>query len=210
MKNTALTLAGMAAALHIALLPQPAWALASDREQPMHIEADALRHDDAKQVTVFNGNVVVKKGSIVLRGETLTVTKAADGSQHGTIQGGEGQRAFFSQQRDTPPGAPAETVQGQARTIEYNGATDEVRLRGQGELRRYRASALNDEITGSVIVYNNRSGHFSVDGQPRQSGQGQSGQGDRVRAIIGAGTTGKGEAAPASLQPSPALESRPQ
>jgi hypothetical protein len=40
---------------------------AADRDQPMNIEADALRHDDQQQ-PVFTGNVVVTKGTIVMRG----------------------------------------------------------------------------------------------------------------------------------------------
>ena len=40
----------------------------ADRDKPMNIEADALRHDELKQTSVFTGNVVMTKGSIVLRG----------------------------------------------------------------------------------------------------------------------------------------------
>lgn len=206
-KSLLMSLAGAALTLQAALISAPAWALASDRDQPMNIEADALRHDDAKQVTVFSGNVVVTKGSIVLRGETLTVVQTADGQQNGTIEAAANKRAFFSQQRDTPAGAPKETIQGEAKTIEYNSSSDQVRLIGNGELRRYRAEALNDEITGSLIVYNNRTGHFSVDGQQRQGTSG----GGRVRAVIGASSTNADAkpGRPAQLQPSQKLESAP-
>ena len=40
----------------------------ADRSKPMNIEADALRHDEVKQTSVFSGRVVMTKGSIVLRG----------------------------------------------------------------------------------------------------------------------------------------------
>lgn len=217
MKNTLLS---TAFGLLCALAPlQAAWALATDRDQPMNIEADALRHDDAKQVTVFTGNVVVTKGSIVLRGETLTVRQAANGTQSGSMEAGKGKRAFFSQQRDTPAGAPKETVQGQAQTVTYDGNTDKVRLVGQGELRRYRGNALADEITGSVIEYNNRTGFFSVDGKAQSGDKGNAGSagGNRVRAVIGADSAGskgggansKPAAKPANLQPSATLEQSP-
>ena len=42
----------------------------ADRNQPMNIEADALRHDDLKQTSVFTGNVVLTKGTILIRGAT--------------------------------------------------------------------------------------------------------------------------------------------
>ena len=43
----------------------------ADRSKPMNIEADALRHDEVKQTSVFSGRVVMTKGSIVLRGARL-------------------------------------------------------------------------------------------------------------------------------------------
>jgi ABC-type sugar transport system ATPase subunit len=49
----------------------PALAEKADRNKPMNIEADALRHDDLKQTSVFTGRVVMTKGSIVLRGARL-------------------------------------------------------------------------------------------------------------------------------------------
>ncbi len=51
----------------------PAHAERADRDQPMHIESDALRHDELQQTSVFTGNVVMTKGSIVLRGAQLDV-----------------------------------------------------------------------------------------------------------------------------------------
>ena len=36
----------------------------ADRNKPMNVEADALRYDDLKQISVFTGHVVVTKGTI--------------------------------------------------------------------------------------------------------------------------------------------------
>lgn len=177
-------------------LPQLAHALASDRNQPMHIEADGLRHDEAAQETVFSGNVVVTKGTIVLRGDTLSVQQRADGSQFGTVQGSGKRRAFFSQQRDTPKGAPVETVEAEATRIEYDSRSDQIKLVGQAQLRRLQAGRLNDEINGGVVVYNNASGTFTVDGAARSAGQsGQGRSSGRVRAVIGATTASGGAGA---------------
>jgi hypothetical protein len=55
---------GPGRALVLAALPP--WPSGRPR-QPMNIEADALRHDDQQQ-PVFTGNVVVTKGTIVMRG----------------------------------------------------------------------------------------------------------------------------------------------
>ena len=58
----------------------------ADRDKPMNIEADALRHDELKQTSVFTGNVVMTKGSIVLRGAQLDVRQDGEGYQHGVVK----------------------------------------------------------------------------------------------------------------------------
>ena len=57
----------------------PAFAEKADREKPMNVEADALRHDDLAQTSVFTGNVVLTKGTILIRGTRLEVRQDADG-----------------------------------------------------------------------------------------------------------------------------------
>ncbi|THU04446.1 lipopolysaccharide transport periplasmic protein LptA [Lampropedia puyangensis] len=183
-----------------------AHALESDRDQPMNIEANTMRHDDAKQVTVFSGAVVVTKGSMVLRGDTVTVEQRADGSQFGVAQAEDGRRAFFSQERDTAKGAPQETMEAQAQRIEYDTKADRVRLVGQTQLRRLVGGKFNDEITGGEIIYYNATGMFTVDGAARQAPESAKSSG-RVRAVIGANTTSgsKGATAqPSSSAPSAA------
>jgi len=164
------------------LATAPVLAEKADRNQPMNIEADQLRHDELQQTSVFTGKVVVTKGSIVLRGTRLEVHQDADGYQSGTVTGGAGQRAFFRQKRDTAPSAPQEFIEGEAQTIEYNGKADTVRFIHQAELRRYRGGDLSDEITGDVIVYNNLTDVFTVDG--RNTGKKPGDGTGRVRAVL--------------------------
>ena len=116
----------------------------ADRSKPMNIEADALRHDEVKQTSVFSGRVVMTKGSIVLRGARLDVRQDADGYQSGIVTAEAGKRAFFRQKRDTLPGAPEEFIEGEGEVIEYDGRTDNVRFITRAELRRYRGGALSD------------------------------------------------------------------
>ena len=188
----------------------------ADRAKPMNIEADALRHDELKQTSVFSGRVVMTKGTIVLRGARLDVRQDAEGYQHGVVTAETGQRAFFRQKRDTLPGAPDEYIEGEGEVIEYDGKADKVRFITRAELRRYRGNALSDEITGAVIVYSNLTDVFTVDGQ-RSTGTNAAGDapaaGGRVRAVLApkdppAGAAGAPAAAPASapvLRPSNAL-----
>ncbi len=163
-----------------------AWAEKADRSKPMNIEADAMRHDDLKQVSVFTGRVVMTKGSIVLRGARLEVHQDSDGYQSGTVTAEPGQRAFFRQRRDVAPGAPEEFIEGEGERIEYDGRNDRVRFVRQAELRRLRAGVLSDEVMGSIIIYNNLTDVFTVDGPktaPDAAGDSPAPSG-RVRAVL--------------------------
>ena len=159
----------------------------ADRNKPMNIEADALHHDELQQVSTFTGNVVLTKGTIVLRGAKLEVRQDAEGYQFGKVWAAPGKRAFFRQKRDTQPGAPDEYVEGEGEIIEYDGKKDDVRLIQRGQLRRYTGATLSDDITGNIITYNNLTDVFTVDGNRRAtpgSQEANSGSGSRVRAVL--------------------------
>ncbi|MGV3679007.1 MAG: lipopolysaccharide transport periplasmic protein LptA [Acidovorax sp.] len=185
----------------LAVVQTAAHAEKADRNKPMNIEADALRHDELKQTSVFTGRVVMTKGTIVLRGARLDVRQDADGYQFGVVTAEPGKRAFFRQKRDTLPGAPDEFIEGESEVIEYDGRADNVKFITRAELRRFRESTLTDEITGQVIVYNNLTDVFTVDAKPR-SGTNAAGDaqapGGRVRAILSPKETPAGAAAPAA------------
>ena len=176
----------------------------ADRAKPMNIEADALRHDELKQTSVFSGRVVMTKGSIVLRGARLDVRQDADGYQYGVVMAEPGKRAFFRQKRDTLAGAPDEFIEGEGEVIEYDGKTDNVRFTTRAELRRYRGAVLSDEITGAVIVYNNLTDVFTVDGQRTHAAGDAPAPGNRVRAVLAPKEPPVG-AAPAQAAPAAAL-----
>lgn len=186
----------------------PAHAERADRLQPMNIEADALRHEDARQTSVFTGNVVITKGTIVIRGQSVEVRQDAQGNQFGTVLAGKDKLAFFRQKRE----GLQEFIEGEAQRIDYDGQTDTVKFTGQAVMRRYKGATLNDQTSGGVIVYDNKSETFSVDGgSPSRTPDNPSG---RVRAVLTPNSaTATPPAAPAPntrpLQPSTRLETRP-
>lgn len=157
----------------------------ADRAKPMAIEADALRHDELRQASVFTGRVVMSKGSIVLRGARLEVKQDASGYQSGIVTAEPGKRAFFRQKRDTPVGEPEEFIEGESETIEYDGRNDNVKFTTRAELRRLRGGNVADELSGASIVYHNLTDVFTVDGRPKTE-RGGSGApaGGRVRAVL--------------------------
>ncbi|KZS00424.1 Uncharacterized protein APZ42_003264, partial [Daphnia magna] len=63
------------------LLALPSRAEKADRDQPMQIEADSMRHDEARQLTQFTGKVQAIKGTLVLRAARMEVQQDAKGRQ---------------------------------------------------------------------------------------------------------------------------------
>lgn len=150
----------------------------------MNIEADAMRYDDANQISIFTGNVVLTKGTILLRGNKLEVRQDPQGFQYGVVTGAPGQRAFFRQKRE----GVDETIEGEGETIDYDGRLDTVKFIGQAQLRRLQGARLNDEFSAGVITYNNATEVFTLDGTAATGSQVSAGQrsapAGRVRAML--------------------------
>jgi len=160
------------------LLAPLALAEKADRNKPMNIEADTLRYDDVKQVSIFTGNVVLTKGSIIIRAARIDVRQDPDGYQFGTITGTADKPAFFRQKRE----ALEEFIEGESELIEYDGRADVVKFVRKAVLRRLRGATLADEISGGLIVYENLTDTFSVDGNTVKGAAPTPGQ--RVRAVL--------------------------
>ncbi len=62
-------------------LIQYTWALSSDKEQPIDLEADSVEINQATGVSVYSGNVELIQGSIRLKADKVTVYQYADKSK---------------------------------------------------------------------------------------------------------------------------------
>ncbi len=158
--------AALAAALSMggwaALTAPPARAERADRTKPMVVEADRPGTVDLqRQVVVFNGNVVISQGTMVLRADRVEMRETPDGFRAATAIGGEGRQATWRQRRDGPGD---EVVEGTADRIEFDGKADTLRFLGNGAVRRLRAGTVADEITGGTIVWDNLAEVFRVEG----------------------------------------------
>jgi lipopolysaccharide export system protein LptA len=150
----------------------------ADRNKPMNVESDALRYDDLKQTSIFTGRVILTKGTILIRGAKIDVRQDADGYQFGVVTAEPGKLAFYRQKRE----AVDEFIEGEGEVIEYDSKADTVKFITRAQLRRYRGPNLNDEFTGSVILYNNTTDIFTVDGTVAKSSPGA--PAGRVRAML--------------------------
>ena len=134
----------------------------ADRSQQIVMEADRPGTlDYQRQVLVFNGNAVITQGSMTLRADRIEMREMANGYRAASAIGLPGKPATWRQRRD---GGTDEVVEGSADRIEFDGRADTLRFVGNGSVRRLRAGAVADEITGATIVWDNLAEVFKVEG----------------------------------------------
>ena len=147
----------------------------ADRDKPMNIEADTLKHDDQQQLTTFTGKVQMTKGSLVLKAHRMEVKQDGQGNQVAKLWAEPGERIFFRQKRE----ALEEFTEGEAETAVYNSQADTLTLTSRAELRLLRGTVVADRIQGQQILVNNTTEVFTVDGKPNTGSGNQ-----RVKATI--------------------------
>ncbi len=160
------------------LWPGAAQAEKADRGKPLNIEADSGRYDDGKQSGTFVGNVVVTKGSLVMRASKIDVRQTPEGYQFGVATAEPGKLATFRQKRD----GLDEHIEGEAQRIEYDGRSDTIRFIDRAVIRRFRGTTLADETAGRLITYDNVAEVFSVAGGASAATPGN--PSGRVRAVL--------------------------
>lgn len=120
------------------------WALPSDREQPINIQADAAEQvmQEGRETTVYTGSVIMTQGSMLIEGDEVTIF-----SKERTVTKivAVGKPAHFKQQseQEQPP------VKAYAQRINYD-------LNGETIVLFDEASLLQggDTISGKRIDYN--------------------------------------------------------
>jgi lipopolysaccharide export system protein LptA len=173
MKQTILLLLAL-----LAMLGSSAHAAKADSEQPTNIEADQMVYDDVNQINTFTGNVVLTRGSLVMRAHRLVVKQDPQGYQYATLQAAPNALATFRQKRDS---GPDDWVEGEAERIEYDGKAETVQLFTRARMRRLEGKRQVDEVQGASITYDSRAEFFTVNNTA--AGESKPGAG-RIRAVI--------------------------
>lgn len=133
----------------------------ADQNKPLNITSEkGGRIDVVNQRTEFNGDVVMSKGSLVLRAEKIDLRETRDGYYKAFASGLAGRPVTFRQARDVP----GEAIEGYADQLEYDTRADTVRFIGNAVVRRTIGAAVADEVTGAVIVFDNRAEVFTLEG----------------------------------------------
>jgi lipopolysaccharide export system protein LptA len=183
----------------------PAGAEKADRFKPLNVEADQPgRIDLLNQFVVFNGNVVVSKGTMVIRAGRIEVRESADGYHNAVAIGSTTKPATFRQKRD----GVDEFIEGEAERLEYDGKADTIRFVANASVRRLRGTGVADEISGNLVSYDSITEVFSVSGGAAST---PANPGGRVRAVLtpregtAAAEAASAASAPLPLKLSPSL-----
>lgn len=181
------------AALSLCLFAAPpALAEKADRNKPMQLEANRVSIDDAKKIQILEGDVVITKGTLMLKADRVVISEDQYGFQKGIAYSGKKGLAYFRQKREGRP----DYIEGEGERIEYNSNSEVAEFFQRAWIRNG-----DDEIKGDYIWYDAVSEKYLVTaGDARDPRAPQS----RVRAVL----QPKAKEAPAAAANTPPLELR--
>jgi len=125
----------------------------ANKENPVDVRSDRVTVNEAKQESLFEGNVVATQGTLVIRGDRMLVKQDANGFQYGTTYGNP---ANFKQKLGGANGF----TKGSAERVEYDTKADKIRLFSNAQIKRG-----NDTVSGDYISYDMTSEHLEIDGK---------------------------------------------
>ena len=163
-------------ALLLLLLPVTGWGLTSDRSQPVNIEADKATVNEKTGYSVYEGNVKVQQGTLVLQGSKMTV-QLKDNSIDTFVLTGD---PATSRQR---PDGEESDQHAEARRIEFYAKDDRIILLENARVWRSDVK----ELRSDRIVFDLKSDTFNA---------GSDQPGDRVFITLPASSIEEDPAAP--------------
>jgi lipopolysaccharide export system protein LptA len=166
----------VASALVLALACASACAEKADQNAATQIEANRMSADDARRMTIFEGSVVLTRGTMRLTADRVVVRQDAEGFQFATATG---RPARFRQRQDAkPPEKEGQWLEGEALRMEMDDRSGRIELYDDARVKRG-----GDEVAGNYIMLDQRSDFFSVSTGKDKDGKEQAPSG-RVKAVI--------------------------
>jgi lipopolysaccharide export system protein LptA len=169
----------------------------ADKGKPTNIEANKMSSDDARRMTIFEGNVVLSKGTVLVRADRIVVRQDADGFQFSTAYG---KPVRFRQKGDPKDGCEGLWTDGEALRIELDDRNEKVELFEKARVQRDQ-----DVVNGEYIFLDQRTEFFSVS---TAKGTAPAASSSRVTAVLQpktpAADPGKGATASRCPPPRPA------
>jgi lipopolysaccharide export system protein LptA len=156
-------------ALALCLSAAGARAEKADKDKPTQIEANKMSSDETRRLTIFEGNVLLTKGTMTVRADRIVVRQDAEGYQYATATGAP---VRFRQRLDPKEGQEAVWMDGEAQRIEVDDKKQTLELHEKARVTRG-----GDEVQGALIFVDQRSDFYSVSA-------GKDSPGGRVKATL--------------------------
>jgi len=131
----------------------------ADKDKPIALSSDKVQFDDVKQIYHLERNVLLIKGSLIIRGEKAEVKIDLEGYQYVTIFAKPGELASLRQKRDT---GLNDFIEGFAEWIEYDGKTDIAILHKQARMNQISGTRVTDQLNGDKIHYDGNVEKYNV------------------------------------------------
>ena len=133
-----------------------------NNQQPLQIDANSIQHNDARAVTEFIGNVVLIRGDLTLKGDSLILNQTEDGLSFGKVKGSP---AVFQTRRTVEDG----WVKGQATELDYDERNSTFLLKGDARLIRLENGKIKEEVSGDELSYNSDSEIYKAITEPGET-----------------------------------------
>ncbi|MCE3606708.1 lipopolysaccharide transport periplasmic protein LptA [Massilia sp. P8910] len=176
----------------------------ADAAKQAVIGYDSLETNEVTQVTIFTGNVVVTKGTLILKSDRAVVKNTPEGDMFVTLTANPGKAATFRQKRD---GGPDLWIEGQAQRIEYDERNDLMKLFSGARIRQLEGDKPTNEIESEFISYDSRKEVFVA--RNDASGTNKPGQGRGTMVIAPRKPRAAPATPPGTPAPAPAPASTP-
>ena len=142
-----------------------------DDDLAVEIEADGAELSEERDVSVYRGNVILRRGPLTMRGDELRVVRQpSDGRIQATLSGDPATATHLTEEDDEP-------IVAQARRIIYTTLVETLELQGAARIRRGA-----DELQGDAVIYDVANARIQAEGGK-----------ERVRIVITPPEGGKQE-----------------
>lgn len=156
------------------LIPSVVMALASDRDQPIELEADTADIDDLKGISIYTGNVILTQGSMVITADKLTLHNDKDKELEKAVAEGNKKLATFKQR----PEGKTQDFKARAVTMIYFLKKDKIHL-----LKKAHVQQDGDTFSSNKIIYDTKKETVIATSQKDSQGKPVA-SGERVKVTI--------------------------
>jgi lipopolysaccharide export system protein LptA len=149
----------------------------ADSLKQISIVSDSSVVNTVTQGGTADGNVVLTRGTLIMKSGRLVASRDPQGYQFVTLLAAPGTLATFRQKKD---GGDL-WIEGEADRIEYNDKTDVVKLLGRAKVKNLEGTRVTGAAEGAFISYDSRKEEVTTTNTP--TGESKVG-GGRVEWII--------------------------